>query len=131
MLGLSDVTLSPAFAISNKTSYTARVPYSTDETTVSYTADVGAMVVIQDFRAVNNGAATLTGNAIADADGKVLSGHQIDLDDGAFTVIPVVVTAEDGATPERLQGKGLPREPGEVPTTPLPAGNCWPNVRPR
>ena len=42
-LSLSGMTLSPAFA-SNKTSYTGRVPYGTDETTVSYTADVGATV---------------------------------------------------------------------------------------
>ena len=85
-LSLSDLTLSPAFA-SDKISYMARATYGTDETTVSYTPDIGAMVAIQD------------GNDAALADNDMAaSGHQVALDAGDTTTIAVVVTAEDDGT---------------------------------
>ena len=83
-LVLSGVTLSSPFA-SSKTSYIGRAEYSTDETTVSYTADIGAMV---DIRNDDNDA------DLPDADGNT-DGHQVALDEGVETVINVVVTAED------------------------------------
>ena len=91
-LSLSGATLSPAFA-SAKTSYTGRAPYGTDQITVSYTADIGAMVAIEG---VNNDGDGGNDSAIMDDDDDA-SGHQIDIDAGAVTAIAVVVTAEDGA----------------------------------
>ena len=87
-LNLSGMTLSPAFA-SNKTSYTGRVPYSTDETTVSYTADVGATV--SKMAVVDGGTPVVDDDADDDA-----SGYQVDLSDGAgaVTTITLTVTAE-------------------------------------
>ena len=58
VLRLSGATLSPSFA-SNKTSYTGRASYSTEDITVSHTADIGAEVGISavtgNNAAVNGG----------------------------------------------------------------------------
>ena len=89
VLRLSDLTLSPAFA-SNKIGYMARAVYGTDKTTVSYTADVGASVVIT---ATPEGGSPVTEDADTDA-----SGHQVDLGAGINTAIAVAVTAEDTST---------------------------------
>ena len=83
-LSLSDVTLSPAFG-SAKTRYRGRAAYSTQETTVSYRADIGATVEIQDAE----------GAAIPDVGGDPSNGHQVALNDGQNVVINVVVKAED------------------------------------
>ena len=92
-LSLSDVMLSPEFA-SNKTSYTARVGYSTEQTTLAYTADSGAMVAKQNYM-VDDGVVMAAGDAIVDADLDA-SDHQFDLVAGEVTAIPVLVTAENG-----------------------------------
>ena len=108
-LTLSGVTLSSRFA-SSKTSYIGRAEYSTDETTVSYRADIGAMV---DIRNDDNDA------DLPDADGNT-DGHQVALPNaGANMVINVVVTAEDQVgegSPGQKEYKitVLPRELGEV-----------------
>ena len=85
-LSLSSVTLSPAFA-SDKDEYTGRVGYNTDEITVSYTADVGAMVGIS----AQVGAA----NAVAEDADTNAPGHQVNLGPGVVTTITVTVTPED------------------------------------
>ena len=87
-LRLSGATLSPSFA-SDKDAYTGRAPYGTDEITVSYTADIGAMVSISAAPFPTDSSAT------ADADGDT-PGHQVALvAGGTNTVITVTVTAED------------------------------------
>ena len=85
-LDLSGVTLTPTFA-SGATTYTGRAKYETTKTTVSYTADVGATVAIQDGG----------GQAVTDADDNA-DGFQVNLTEGSNTTIAVVVTAEDGTT---------------------------------
>ena len=94
-LSLSGVTLSPAFD-SDKTSYMGRAAYSTNEPTVSYTADIGAQMV--DIEGVNTDGDDGDGTAIDDVDEDASNGHQIALDPGVVTPIAVVVTAEDGDT---------------------------------
>ena len=89
-LSLSGVTLSPAFD-SDKTMYMGRAPYSTDKPTVSYTADVGAMMVAIEGV---NAQGQANGTNIPDVDDA--SGHQVALGEGVVTPIAVVVTAEDG-----------------------------------
>ena len=86
LLSLSDATLSPRFA-SAKTSYTGRAAYSTDETTVSYTEDIGATVTIS---------AQPTGGTAVDMDADPdASGYQVALEAGVVTTITVTVTAEN------------------------------------
>ena len=85
-LRLSGVTLSSAFT-SDKISYIGRAPYSTDKTTVSYTADVGATV-------------TMTPPEVAPNDD--IPGYQVVLAVGAVTPITVSVEAEDGGAPPKI-----------------------------
>ena len=91
MLNLSDMTLSPAFD-SGKTSYIGRVEYSTDKTTVSYRADIGAMLAIS---------AALGSNTPVTEDSSDAAGYQVDLAAGGITTITASVTAEDGGTPAK------------------------------
>ena len=91
-LRLSGVTLSSAFA-SDKLSYIGRAPYSTDETTVSYTADGGATVAMDPADP-------------ADSD----PGYQVVLTAGAVTLIMLSVTAEDAGTPAKAYVVNVYRE---------------------
>ena len=91
MLSLSGVTLSPPFA-SDKHEYIGNAANSTQLTTVSYTADIGARMV--DIR--NVVAADVADSAIDDFDGDPSNGHQVHLTKGPATVIYVAVTAENG-----------------------------------
>ena len=83
-LSLEDATLSPTFD-KGKISYTARVSYSNNQPTVSYTTShPGASVAIQDSG----------GSGIPDANSNK-DGHQVPVGAGAETIIRVVVDPED------------------------------------
>ena len=95
-LMLSGVTLSSAFA-SDKTSYIGRAPYSTGKTTVSYTADIGAMVTIEPYNVDSGTGVVTSGGAAIDEDSDA-PGYQVDLTAGEVRAIPVLVRAENGTT---------------------------------
>ena len=87
-LSLSGVTMSPPFDPA-KIEYIGSAANSTQLTTVSYTADVGAQSV-----EIQNGDETPVDIPDADA----APGHQVPLAKGKATVINVTVTAEDAPT---------------------------------
>ena len=98
-LSLSDVTLSPAFA-SDRPKYTGSAAYGIEMITVSYTADVGAMVAIHDGSdtVFDMGFVAAPPNSYNDDD-PTAPGHQVLLEPtGNATVITIAVRAEDGAT---------------------------------
>ena len=119
LLSLSDATLSPRFA-SAKTSYTGRAAYSTDETTVSYTEDIGATVTIS---------AQPTGGTAVDMDADPdASGYQVALEAGVVTDDYCDCNGgEYRCGGSSLHDCRLPREFGEVRQR-QPGGKHWPDV---
>ena len=102
MLSLSGVTLSPPFD-PDKMVYIGRAANSTELTTVSYTADIGAQSVD-----IEN--ADAAGQAIEDADNDPSNGHQVPLNKGLATVIYVNVSAESDDPDVLADALGAVRE---------------------
>ena len=92
-LRLSGVTISPSFDSANIT-YTGRAAYSTDETTVTATADIGATSV------------EIMPNDVPDS----ASGHQVALGEGVITSITVAVIAEAGSAATKTYTVNVYRE---------------------
>ena len=94
-LSLSGVTLSPAFD-SAKDEYIGSAANSTQLTTVSYTADVGAQLVTIRIQILWMTGTSDVNESLLDANAAT-PGHQVRLTKGKATIITIKVTPEVGA----------------------------------